>query len=328
MKAPDGIRLLVSMLALTGIFTATAFAALPEQPPARPAVAAAVVALDACVKRLDPELDVGLQRIEQRCPGLVPRLERSGVTALLPRDWKRPRSELSAGGLRALRRALGDGSLPGVLSPARSAAPDTLVLQALIAGASNRSEADSRLWARFRHWVHAMVGGLRSDDEGRNPLSRFKRLELPERVWTLLAYTAMLVLLAFAIWIVRAELRAAGLLRRTPAAGALRAANASAAGAANAVFAELPLLERPAWLLQQLGVSLQRLGRLSSPGALTPREMASVAELDDPADRAPLQAIAMAAERVRFGAAPPTLPELEPAVNAAQALLQRLQVPR
>jgi hypothetical protein len=84
-------------------------------------------------------------------------------------------------------------------------------------------------------------------------------------------------------------------------------------------------LERPAWLLRRLAVTLQRLGRLPPPGHLTPRELVRAARLDAAADQAPLQAIATAAERVRFGARPPAPADIEPAVESAAALLQRLR---
>jgi hypothetical protein len=126
--------------------------------------------------------------------------------------------------------------------------------------------------------------------------------------------------------VVRAELRAAGLLGGPRAARAHHAAEEAGAGEGRApTLDDLPPLERPAWLLQRLGRRLQQLGRLPAPGHLTPREVARLAHLERTDDRAPLLGIATAAERVRFGAQPPGPQELLPAVEAAAGLLQRLE---
>ena len=65
--------------------------------------ASALEAIDACVQRLNPDVDVGYDRIVVRCPMLARRLEDAGVAVWLPRDWQRPGNDLSVGGLRALR---------------------------------------------------------------------------------------------------------------------------------------------------------------------------------------------------------------------------------
>jgi hypothetical protein len=285
----------------------------------------AIAALDACLRRLDPELDVGLGRIEPLCPGLVAVLESSGAAALLPSDWKRPRSELSASGLRALRRML--AQQPS--APARVAAPDAGALQAL-ARSGRDAGADARgPWARFTRWLRSFVEGLDPASDAPGALARLLDLSVPQRVWTLLGYAAVAALLLFAAAVVRAELRAAGLLGRARAARAARAATAAAGddGGESAArrLAEVAPLERPAWLLQRLARRLQQLGRLPPPGHLTPREVARSAQFERADDRAPLQAIASAAERVRFGARPPAPEELAPAVAAAAELLQRLE---
>src|SRR5262249_1426397 len=63
----------------------------------------ALAALDSCIPRLDPTLDVGFERIAARCPDLARHLERSGWAAWLPRGWKEARNDLSAGSLAELR---------------------------------------------------------------------------------------------------------------------------------------------------------------------------------------------------------------------------------
>ena len=56
--------------------------------------------------RLNPDIDIGYDRVAARCPALVRRVSESGVSAWLPRDWQRPGNDLSAGGLRELRQLL------------------------------------------------------------------------------------------------------------------------------------------------------------------------------------------------------------------------------
>ncbi len=282
---------------------------------------AAIVALDACARRLDPELDVGLGRIEPRCPGLAALLESSGAAATLPEDWKRARSELSAGSLRALRDMLAAGAPVA----ARPAPPDTRVLRALLEERGVDAGAERGAWSRFTRWLRSIVAGFEPGRESPGPFSRFGDLTVPQRVWTILGYAAVVALLAFAAGVIRAELRAAGLTggAPTPMPGA-HGAYVPAPDDAAQSLAEVAPLDRPAWLLRRLAATLQRLGRLPPPRHLTPREVARVAQLEVAADREPLQAIATAAERVRFGAAPPASSELEPAVAAAAALLQRL----
>src|SRR5262245_30678106 len=86
-------RQLLAVLIVTG-----STAALAQEPDA-----AALAAIDSCVARLDPELDVGFDRIAARCPELARTLEHSGWAAWLPRGWKESRNDLSAGSLTELR---------------------------------------------------------------------------------------------------------------------------------------------------------------------------------------------------------------------------------
>jgi len=193
-------------------------------PPVPVPTRAVIAALDACVRRLDPELDVGLARIEPLCPGLATTLESSGAAALLPADWKRPRSELSAGGLRALRRWLAEPAS----TPARRATPDARVLQGLAAAAGVGTEPGP--WERFNRWLRSIVEGLDAGRDSAGPFARLGDLSVPQRAWTILGYVAILGLLAFAAWVVRAELRAAGLLGRAPATAHGTAAATGGAG--------------------------------------------------------------------------------------------------
>src|SRR5262249_32636411 len=64
------------------------------------------LAINDCLKRLNPEIDIGYERISARCPDLARRIDASGGSIWLPREWQRPGNDLSAGGLRQLGELL------------------------------------------------------------------------------------------------------------------------------------------------------------------------------------------------------------------------------
>lgn len=288
----------------------------------QPDTRAVSLAIAACLPRLDTELDVGFERIAARCPGLAEVLESSGVAAMLPADWRQARGELSAGGLRALRAALLAASEPA----ARRAPPDTAVLESLVA-ASSAATATPGLGQRLLRWLRARVEHAASGARGPSEwLGWLEQGSVSQRVWATLGYLALLGLVVFLGWVLRAELYASGWLGRprATAAGAMppesNGLHAEVAG-----VEQLPLTERPGWLLRRLAHRLQRLGRLPAAPAMTARELARGARLDTEADRESLCEVALAAERVRYAAVTPQATELEAVVGAGQGLLQRLE---
>src|ERR1700734_3178306 len=79
--------------------------------------------LDSCLKRLDPQSDIGYDRIAARCPELTKQLEQSPWSAWLPRGWKEPGNDLSAGGLRQLRDVIARETATAPPNGGSSAAP-------------------------------------------------------------------------------------------------------------------------------------------------------------------------------------------------------------
>src|SRR5688572_21758894 len=67
------------------------------------ATQAALKAIDTCLPRLDPQIDIGYERIAARCPDLPRRLRQSSLAAWLPGSWQDPGNNLSAGSLAELR---------------------------------------------------------------------------------------------------------------------------------------------------------------------------------------------------------------------------------
>lgn len=294
----------------------TASAAVPDDARRR----AAMRAIDQCLPRLDAEFDVGRERVAARCPGMLEAIAASPLAANLPRDWQQGRNELSAGGLRALRR-----ELAAPAAAARRAMPDALVLARLAAEARAGLEPGNGPWTRFSRWLRSLLerGTPRRGDA---PLAGWLRdWSIPQRAWTLFGYAVLAALLGFAAWVLRSELRAAGLTGRFGRRAAAAAVPHGSEPRQAAAYESLPPLERPAWLLRELAGELQRLGRLQAAAALTARELAQRATLESPGDREPLRELADVAERVRYAARAPSSAEFAPALEAARQLLRRLE---
>src|SRR4051812_2967161 len=85
------------LCAILFVFVTSLQAAEPDS------LALARKAIEDCTPRLDTQVDVGFDRIAQRCPGLAQALEQSGVEQWLPQGWKETRNNLSAGSLKELR---------------------------------------------------------------------------------------------------------------------------------------------------------------------------------------------------------------------------------
>ena len=63
---------------------------------------AALRVVEACRARLDPATDLGLERIQKRCPELLPALASAPWRDLLPQTLRERRDEISAESLRVL----------------------------------------------------------------------------------------------------------------------------------------------------------------------------------------------------------------------------------
>src|SRR5215467_10070296 len=85
-------------------------------------------AIDACLRRLDPQTDIGYERIAARCPDLTRQLQASEGAAWLPRQWQAPNNDLSAASLEDLRHLLAR-ELATQATPSR--APSLVPLQSI-----------------------------------------------------------------------------------------------------------------------------------------------------------------------------------------------------
>ena len=133
--------------------------------------------------------------------------------------------------------------------------------------------------------------------------------ELTLKPWVAKAigYGTIALVIALALWIIWRELRYANVpaRRRRPSGGLGRnewRPQAFAAELRAGDLDRLPLWERPALLLQLLVQALRQARRLGLERALTFRELAERAQLDDELQRARFERIAQLAERQRYGA--------------------------
>jgi hypothetical protein len=282
----------------------------------------ALAVLDACRARLDARSDVGMDRIEKRCPELMPALQRAPWSNLLPSGMRDRRDEVSADSLREL----GELVRAANRAVAKRPAPDSGSLAPVLAELGEKGQQGATRWERFKRWLQDKLE--RRDDEeddGQSLLDEIGReFETSEGIARLITYTGyglMALLVMFVVW---TELRAAGLF----GGGARDAArgNRATEWRRRLLLADVmaaPLAERPGLLLKLLGEALTRANRLPAADGLTAAALVRRAQLDSDAERAELERVAAAAEAVRYGPSPPAPDRLEGAVKSARALLDK-----
>jgi Domain of unknown function (DUF4129) len=300
---------------LNGIATAAA-----PQAAAEVQVLSQLPDIESCVRRLDPELDIGYDRIAARCPELMKQLDQGAWAPWLPRGWKEPGNDLSAGGLREFR-ALVDREDAAGASPR---APDVRRLKSVLNGLADR-KADG-WWSRFKAWLRSILEAPEQPaDEG-----WFARMVshagLSQSIRQVIAYAALSAVVVLAALIVFNELRTADLLRQRQHAASGRRARAETVTSQNAWsdIERAPLLDRPRLLLEVIVRRLGERGYLPPAKALTAREMSRVARLPEPDDRTRLAEVATAAERVRYSAHEPEGAALDRSIVRGRELLDRL----
>jgi len=284
-----------------------------------------LAAIDACISRLDPQLDVGYERIAARCPGLTGALEQSGWAPWLPRGWKEPRNDLSAGSLAELR-----ATVRRELAPRAGA--HTLEVQRLkgvLAAAGDASQQRSGVWTRFKQWLRSLFERPDEPSDAGGFSRLLDELGVSGAVIEIITYVLLGAMVALAGLIVYNELRAAGLLR-----GRARGSGAEEATVGkerrrptlhDVEQAELP--ERPRLLLEVIAGKLTDLKRLPPAGAFTVREITRTAQLREEPDRSRLADLALTAERARFAAGAIEPAVVDNAVAGGRALLTSLDSP-
>jgi len=294
---------------------------------ARDAVAThdAVAAIDSCIRQLDPGLDVGFARIAERCPDLAPALSASPWAPWLPADWRKPGNELSAGGLGELRTLL-------TRQPAHPAmhAPRIARVAAVLAGLEEHDSARRGWWTRFKEWLRE-VFAPRPGNPGDGWLRRLLGgLTVSQALLDAIVLGTLAVVVALAAAIIVNELRVAGVLRGARARVARGRRHPGGAPAALTLRAleEASPAEQPRLLLELIVTRLSAQQRLPPARALTVHELARAARLADESDRARLETLAVACERLRFSASEVPPPMLAAALARGRELLGSLAQPR
>jgi hypothetical protein len=292
---------------------------------AQPAAARADAALgviDACVMRLDAEIDEGFARVAARCPQLAGNLRSSDWAAWLPVGWDDPHNTLSAKSLAALHRLVA-GELT---RPKPGPAPDVARLRPILANLALTQEERRTFWARLQAWLRRVLAP-RASASPDSPFARlFGRISVSQAVLEFVSYATVVFIVGLAGFIVANEWRAAGMRKRS-----LRRKSTGTAAERERVrhiswqdIERAAAAERPRLLLELLAARLTAARRLPAAAALTARELTRAAELTDTEDRARLLEVALASEHLRYGAHWAAPARLAAVMERGRQLLERL----
>ena len=286
-------------------------------------------AIDACVLRLNPDVDIGYDRVAARCPALARRVSESGVSAWLPRDWLRTENDLSAGGLRELRRLL-VSELTAVSGDGQSRAPGVGRVHDVLASLARSDGERSGWWARTKAWLRSVFAPAEPAAEEGWLARMVGESGLSQAVIEIVSYVALGLVTVLAVVIVGNELRVGGLFGGLRRRLAVLADVPVAPGREGLTWGDVeraPVLRRAGLLLELLVARLAEGARLRSVRGLTVRELTRTAQLEDEADRERLLGLARTAERVRFSGVEVSEGEIAAAVDGGRVLLERIGAP-
>jgi hypothetical protein len=273
--------------------------------------------VDACRAKLDARTDLGVERVQRRCPELLPALERAAWRELLPKTLRQ--EDISADSLRALSELVRQSQSN---APAAVTLDDAQLARALAALGQQGQDGATR-WERLKRWIKARFETRKSDAEPGWLSKLTSRIRTSEGVIEAITYVGYAAVAALVFYVIFAELRAAGIFgglrhsaeRRHPAAEWRRRLMLADVGAA-------PLAERPGMLLRLLGEALTRAHRLPAADGLTANAIVRRAQIGDE-ERAELARVARVADAVRYAPARPDEAALEGTVGVAKSLLAR-----
>jgi len=247
-----------------------------------------------CIAHL-PTGVTGIEALEPLCPGLEQAIsELSGGATLAAASRKR----LDHDGLVMLL------SLTAAPTAHSGAPPDPAAVAAILREFAKAPAHQLSWWERFKAWcLKWLAPASRNSPSARLPawLSKFS---LSPTAASALFYSLLGLLVLAVLWMVRNELRAAGLLGRTRAGPT--STRPSFAGSVSASLSlervlKAPLAQRPALLFRLLAGELSRQGRLAAESSLTHREVAERARLDDAKEREQLGQLSRLAELQLYG---------------------------
>jgi hypothetical protein len=280
-----------------GVSRPAARAGLPMAPTGSAAVGV-VPNVDACVARLDPQLDIGYERIAARCPDLMKQLESGAWVAWMPRGWNEPGNDLSAGSLKEFRALVNRES--GARDSTAIEAPDVRNLKPILTALTGSH--DETGWTRFKSWLRSILE-RREQPTDESWFSRMvSHVGISQTVIRLITYAALAGVVAMAGVILANEVRSAGLFskRRGGEQKRRRQRANSVVGLSWSAIEQAPRRDRPRLLLDAIVRRLSDRGFLPPAGALTVRELTRAARLPEAEDQSRLAELALAAEWVRY----------------------------
>ncbi len=284
----------------------------------------ALAAIDACIARLDAEVDVGYRRIVIRCPDLSRALAAGGVERWLPPDWRNPDNDLSAGGLEELRRLLARELTVHALGPA----PSVQRLRQVLAELGAPEQPRDGKWVALESWLHGVMW-RREPPHGSGGLARLLHgMALTVRAQRLLEFASLAALVALAALILLNELRSAAAPRARARGSGARSGARVVAAAESGRLEGARLEDRPRLLLGEILDCLGRTRGLGGLRSLTARELIRAVDLGDAEAARQLADLALTTERMRYAPVPASPVEIVAAVEAARALLTRLTADR
>ena len=277
--------------------------------------------LDGCASVLEPDIDVGFERIAARCPELARDLTVSDWAAWLPDGWAAADNNLSASSLRALHRlVLRERALPGPVGR-----PQVAELRPILAKLAAPYAAAQGWWARFQNWLRARLAQNEEDPQTSGWEGYIGRLPLAQTLLAVVSYTTLACVVLLAGFVIVNEYRARGRRRRAPRTPTAYAAGRDAVAPLDWEDIERAALpERPRLLLTLIAARLTAARRLPAAAALTARELARAARLENAADQERLIEVALASEQLRFSDEAPEAASLTAVLQRGRELLERL----
>ncbi|MDB6008622.1 MAG: hypothetical protein JWL65_872 [Gammaproteobacteria bacterium] len=288
----------------------------------------ALDAIDSCLLRLNSDIDIGYDRVVARCPTLVRRLDESGLSVWLPRDWRRPGNDLSAGGLRELREVVSRELTVGATARGRERPPGVESVPDILASLARSEDEHGGWWARTKVWLRnlfeepepAVAEGWLARIIGQSGLS--------QALVELVSYVALVIVVVLAVVIVANELRVGGVFggwrRRFAVLADSPGGVRHDGGLAWGDVLSVPLPRRPGVLLELVVGRLVEGGRLRAARGLTAGELTRMARLPEEEDRDRLEELARTAERVRFSNVAVSDVDIAAAVEGGRVLLERI----
>lgn len=274
-----------------------------------------------CSKKIDPD-DTGIERLEALCPGITSALERLNFSAPLHEGW---------------RDSIDYYALEDVLSlheyysaaPSGPQARPAAIGQILKQLPEEQITAPKSAWQRFKDRLRELLE--RKDDGAQSPWGDWlSRHSLPKIVSQIIIYSLVAITIVMALFIVVREVKLSR--GREPGANKRDAVRKELSGFSAAEPAlkldsidQLPLRDRPAFLLRLLALELRQLGRLPTDHALTHTELSRHAAFKSDDDSNSFANLAAIAERLLYGALTPDDERIEQTVTAGRALHRGLR---